>query len=91
VALVQLRKSTIGAAAATGTLVALKARRTAILQPLIAKCRGCIVKLMGNGVLMEFASALMPSNARLSCRPPWRLPTKGRRTSADRAARRGQH
>jgi TolB-like protein/class 3 adenylate cyclase len=42
----------------TGTHAAIKARRTSILQPLIAKHRGRIVKLMGDGVLMEFASAV---------------------------------
>ncbi len=42
----------------TGTHAAIKARRTTILQPLIAKHRGRIVKLMGDGVLMEFASAV---------------------------------
>jgi adenylate cyclase len=42
----------------TGTHAAIKARRTTILQPLIAKHRGRIVKLMGDGVLIEFASAV---------------------------------
>jgi adenylate cyclase len=42
----------------TGTHAAIKARRKTILQPLIAKHRGRIVKLMGDGVLMEFASAV---------------------------------
>jgi len=41
-----------------GTLTALKARRTEILQPLVSKHRGRIVKLMGDGVLVEFASAV---------------------------------
>jgi class 3 adenylate cyclase len=41
-----------------GTLAALKARRQEILQPLVAKHHGRIVKLMGDGVLVEFASAL---------------------------------
>src|SRR5262249_38159017 len=41
-----------------GTVVALKARRTTILEPLTARHRGRIVKLMGDGVLMEFASAV---------------------------------
>src|SRR5258706_3569106 len=42
----------------TGTHAAIKARGITILQPLIAKHRGRIVKLMGDGVLMEFASAV---------------------------------
>src|SRR5215468_10547816 len=41
-----------------GTLTALKARRTEILQPLVTKHRGRVVKLMGDGVLVEFASAV---------------------------------
>jgi len=41
-----------------GTFSALKTRRTEILQPLLAKHRGRVVKLMGDGVLMEFASAV---------------------------------
>src|SRR5215472_1311898 len=41
-----------------GTLAALKSRRTEILQPLVSKHHGRIVKLMGDGVLVEFASAV---------------------------------
>jgi TolB-like protein/cytochrome c-type biogenesis protein CcmH/NrfG len=41
-----------------GTLAALKARRKEILQPLVAKHHGRVVKLMGDGVLVEFASAV---------------------------------
>src|SRR5215469_8471747 len=41
-----------------GTLSALKTRRNAILQPLVSKHQGRIVKLMGDGVLVEFASAV---------------------------------
>jgi TolB-like protein len=41
-----------------GTLTTLKARRTEILQPLVAKHNGRIVKFMGDGVLVEFASAV---------------------------------
>ena len=41
-----------------GTLATLKARRTEILQPLVAKHHGRIVKVMGDGVLVEFASAV---------------------------------
>ncbi len=41
-----------------GTLAALKARRREILQPLLAKHYGRIVKLIGDGVLVEFASAV---------------------------------
>src|ERR1700751_5939923 len=41
-----------------GTLAALKSRRAEILQPAGSKHRGRIVKLMGDGVLVEFASAV---------------------------------
>ena len=41
-----------------GTLSALKARRRDVLQPLVAKHSGRIVKLMGDGALVEFASAV---------------------------------
>lgn len=41
-----------------GTLAALKQRRRDILQPVVFKHHGRIVKLMGDGVLVEFASAV---------------------------------
>ncbi|MFI4987077.1 MAG: adenylate/guanylate cyclase domain-containing protein [Alphaproteobacteria bacterium] len=41
-----------------GTLAALKARRKDILRPTIAKYHGRIVKVMGDGVLVEFGSAV---------------------------------
>ena len=41
-----------------GTLAALKSRRTEILQPVVSKHHGRIVKLMGDGALAEFASAV---------------------------------
>jgi TolB-like protein len=41
-----------------GTLAALKERRASILQPLVAAYHGRIVKVMGDGVLVEFASAV---------------------------------
>jgi adenylate cyclase len=40
------------------TLSVLKARRKEILQPLVAKHYGRVVKLMGDGALVEFASAV---------------------------------
>lgn len=42
----------------TGTLSALKARRSDILAPLVAEHHGRLVKVMGDGVLVEFASAV---------------------------------
>jgi adenylate cyclase len=41
-----------------GTLVALKSRRAKILEPLVDKFHGRVVKLMGDGALVEFASAV---------------------------------
>jgi adenylate cyclase len=41
-----------------GTLAALKERHKDILAPLVAEHRGRIVKVMGDGVLAEFASAV---------------------------------
>src|SRR5215468_6480073 len=41
-----------------GTLAALKIHRTEILQPLLSKHHGRIIKVMGDGVLVEFASAV---------------------------------
>jgi TolB-like protein len=40
------------------TLAALKSCRTKVLQPVIAQYHGRLVKLMGDGVLVEFASAV---------------------------------
>jgi adenylate cyclase len=41
-----------------GTLAALKAHRAALIDPAIAERRGRIVKLMGDGSLVEFASVV---------------------------------
>jgi adenylate cyclase len=41
-----------------GTLATLKSRRSEILQPLVSKHHGRIVKLMGDGALVEFGSAV---------------------------------
>src|SRR5215813_10925281 len=41
-----------------GTLAMLKARRKAVLEPLVAQHRGRIFKVTGDGVLVEFASAV---------------------------------
>lgn len=41
-----------------GTLAALKIRRKEVLRPLVAKHRGRIFKVAGDGVLVEFASAV---------------------------------
>jgi adenylate cyclase len=41
-----------------GTLAALEDRRATVLEPLLERHRGRVVKLMGDGVLAEFASAV---------------------------------
>jgi hypothetical protein len=41
-----------------GTVTALKTRRRDVLEPILAEHDGRIVKLMGDGVLVEFASAV---------------------------------
>jgi adenylate cyclase len=42
----------------TGTLAALKARRKDVLEPLVARHQGRVFKVAGDGVLIEFASAV---------------------------------
>ncbi len=42
----------------TGTLGALRAHRAELIDPTIAEHNGRIVKLMGDGLLLEFASAI---------------------------------
>src|ERR1043165_3411172 len=41
-----------------GTLAALKARRKSVLEPLVARHQGRIFKVTGDGVLVEFGSAV---------------------------------
>ena len=48
-----------------GTLAALKERRKTILEPMVRRHEGRIVKVMGDGVLMEFASAVNAVKAAL--------------------------
>jgi adenylate cyclase len=50
--------SRLMAADEAGALAALKERRKRILDPLLAQYQGRIVKVMGDGVLVEFASAV---------------------------------
>ncbi len=42
----------------TGTLTALKELRTTLIDPAIAEYQGRIVKLMGDGALVEFTSVV---------------------------------
>ena len=57
-----------------GTLAALKARRTDVLEPLVAKHRGRIVKLMGDGVLVEFGSAVDAVECAVELQEAWLRP-----------------
>ena len=50
--------SRLMAADETGTLAALKAQREALVDPKIAEYGGRMVKLMGDGALVEFASVV---------------------------------
>ena len=54
-----------------GTLARLKAIRKAIADPAIASRRGRIVKTTGDGMLVEFASAVMLRVVRLKCSAVW--------------------
>src|SRR6266436_5314145 len=51
-----------------GTLAALAQRRQQVLEPLVVKHHGRIVKVMGDGVLIEFARPSTRSPARSSCK-----------------------
>src|SRR6184192_4938449 len=42
----------------TGTLALLRQQRREVVEPLLAKYDGRLVKLMGDGVLVEFASVV---------------------------------
>jgi TolB-like protein/class 3 adenylate cyclase len=55
--------SRLMAADEAGTLAALKDRRKAILDPVLRANGGRIVKVMGDGVLVEFASAVKAAEA----------------------------
>ena len=50
--------SSLMAADEVGTLSLLKARRRGVLEPLVAKHQGRVFKVAGDGVLVEFASAV---------------------------------
>ena len=49
-----------------GTLAALKQRRRDVLQPILRQHGGRVVKFMGDGVLIEFASAVAAVTAALA-------------------------
>ena len=65
----------------TGTFRRLTELRQQVLEPLIAEHRGRVVKLMGDGLLVEFASVVdavslrgnkPPLHGKLSVPQPWR-------------------
>ncbi len=65
-----------------GTLAALKDRRKSILEPLVAQHHGRIVKVMGDGVLVEFASAVNAvAMRRRAAEGGWLRPTPTCRTT----------
>ncbi len=63
----------------TGTLRRLSELRQQVLEPLIAEHHGRIVKLMGDGLLVEFASVV---NA-LTCAVAWQNGVAQREAAAD--------
>jgi adenylate cyclase len=66
----------------TGTLAALKERRKTILQPVVRGHEGRIIKFTGDGVLMEFASAVNAVTAALELQE--RMAEANTRLSEDR-------
>jgi adenylate cyclase len=66
-----------------GTLAALKERRTAILEPTVQAHGGRVVKLMGDGMLIEFASAVNAVTGAIELQEKF--------TAADRALAEDRH
>ena len=65
------------------TLTALKAHRREIVDPAIAAHRGRIVKTTGDGILVEFASAVDAVTRAVAVQKKWRTkPPKGRESSS---------
>ncbi len=58
----------------TGTLRRLTELRQQVLEPLIAEHHGRLVKLMGDGLLVEFASVVDA----LTCAVAWQIDVRGR-------------
>ena len=65
-----------------GTLAALKALRSELIDPTIAEHKGRIVKLMGDGVLVEFASVVDAVQCAVSIQRA--MPTRNVDVPADR-------
>jgi adenylate cyclase len=66
-----------------GTLARLKAAREEVLQPQIAEHHGRIVKLMGDGLLVEFASVVDAVHSAVACQDAM----TGREPDRDESAR----
>jgi adenylate cyclase len=58
-----------------GTLERLKAHRRELIDPMIAEHQGRIVKTMGDGVLVEFASPVNAVAALSKCNMGWSIET----------------
>ena len=66
-----------------GTLAALQAHRRELIDPEIEKHDGRLVKLMGDGALVEFASIVQATESRSPSSAPWPCATRRfRRTGA---------
>ena len=55
----------------SGTLARLRKNRSEHLDPVVTKYGGRLVKLTGDGVLIEFTSAVVPSMLPSSFSKPW--------------------
>jgi len=60
-----------------GTFAALKVRRQECFEPLVAQHRGRIVKLMGDGALVEFASAVGAVECAVAVQRRWAEANRG--------------
>ncbi len=67
----------------TGTLRRLTELRQQVLEPLIAEHHGRLVKLMGDSLLVEFASVVDA----LTCAVAWQIDVVGREAAADEGKR----
>jgi adenylate cyclase len=65
--------SRLMAADEAGTLAALKRHRQAVFEPVVAAHQGRIVKLIGDGTIVEFASVVDAVNCALSVQRPGEL------------------
>jgi adenylate cyclase len=65
------------------TFQRVKAHRIELIEPAITEHRGCIFKLMGDGILTEFASVVDAVECAVDIQPEWRSETPAsRRISA---------